>query len=375
MRSLVPAPRHGLGALGVATPAAGGARPRPGPHLVKLPAAGRKGAIFVSTFLTSWGLSKAGLPCFYLSPTKQSRGAEQHSHPKGVPLRQCVPYHATALQQRVPGQVMSPPLQRRVPLQRHIPPHPLSPSPQPLWESHAGRDRGVASKAGGMEGGSSHTPQLAPWAKPLLGASVQLLKIESENIWVLNPDGRGGCIPAPPAARCPGVSPPTLLPSQSPPPVTLSPAQWSLSPRSGWIPLGSLGELLQRLAQILHKRKNSRQVALPNLVIPSPAALTAPSAAISSPRSPLRGGDREERFCLGKHHVESTLHRPLRAGLSQGPPPATDHHRPRWSRGYAAVVLPKIHGGNAHPGECRKLEGQAPKPHFLPRSWSRGSEA
>jgi len=130
--------------------------------------------------------------------------------------------------------------------------------------------------------------------------------------------GRGGVHPrlrqlhAAPASRHPPRSP-----------ATLSPTRRCSSPRSGWIPSGSLGELLQRLAQILHKRKNSRQVALPNLVIPSPAALAAPSAAISSPRSPQRGGNREERFCLGKHRAESTQRRPRRPALGRGPLPGS----------------------------------------------------
>lgn len=197
---------------------------------------------------------------------------------------------------------------------------PFTPAgPSSLRENHAGTERWprrwVAQRVSAV---------VAPLAKPLLGASVQLLKIESENIPVPHPDRekrrRGGPSPPPPAAGCPGASPPTLLPCHLRP---LCPQAGGARPQGqgGSLRVLFLGELLQRLAQILHKRKNSRQVALPNLVIPSPAAFAAPSAAISSPRSPPRGGDREERFCFGKRRAESTPRRPRRAGLGRGPLP------------------------------------------------------
>lgn len=168
------------------------------------------------------------------------------------------------------------------------------------------------------------------------------------------PDGRGGPIPASTIR-----APPQYLTDPPCSPTTLSPTRQCPSPRSGWIPLGSLGELLQRLAQILHKRKNSQQVALPNLVIPSPAALAAPSAAISSPRSPLRGGDREERLCLGQSRAQSS-------GLGRG------CCRTRC----AGEMLPRSQprsGGEMHTLEKTKFGawcsgsavGQAAKSHFL----------
>lgn len=58
--------------------------------------------------------------------------------------------------------------------------------------------------------------------------------------------------------------------------------------RAGWIPSGFCRRIRsgRALAQILLKRKNRRQVALPNLVIPSPAGCCwrLRHAAISSPR-------------------------------------------------------------------------------------------
>lgn len=66
--------------------------------------------------------------------------------------------------------------------------------------------------------------------------------------------------------------------------------------RAGWIPSGFCRRICsgRALAQILLKRKNRRQVALPNLVIPSPAGCCwrLRHAAISSPRFFEGGGKR-----------------------------------------------------------------------------------
>ncbi|XP_053937016.1 uncharacterized protein LOC128853763 isoform X2 [Cuculus canorus] len=272
-----------------------------------------------SAFLTSWGLPKAELPYFHLSHMEQPQGAEQCLlPPQSVPLQvsPAKPSPAMCPCADDPLPCIGIPSQQCVPPHRHGPLYPLSSSSQCLQDHHAGMDTG---QRGGLEGGWHRGCQqlclwLASQARPPLGARVQLLKIESENIWVPHQEReRGGF-------HLRLHQPHAILASRHPhcSPATLSPSWRCPAPRSGWIPLGSLGELLQRLAQILLKRKNSRQVALPNLVIPSPAVLAAPSAAISSLRSPQCGGDREEQFCLSKHPTTSTLRRPRHTGLGSG---------------------------------------------------------
>lgn len=223
-----------------------------------------------------------------------------------------------------------------------------------------------------MEGAGNRGPS---WHHGLgHGASVQLLKIESENIRAPHPDRERGVHPH---LHRPHAAPVSHHPPCSP--ATLSPTRQCLSPRSGWIPLGSLGELLQWLTQILHKRKNSRQVALPNLVIPSPAVLTAPSAAISSPRSPPcsgggtgRSGSASANAPCRKHPAPATMRRAwprAASGLAGlGGMLLWSHMR---SRGKMHTLGPGL--GKAE-SSAPTAVGQAPQSHFLKRIWSRGTE-
>lgn len=167
------------------------------------------------------------LPCHRIAATCPC--ADDAPHPcSSIPLQRCVPLQRRVLCPHSP-----------CPLHPPLPPGPPAcgkATPRWTW------DGDVTLKVGGTEGASTHAPQLAPWARPPLGASVQLLKIESENIRVPSPDGEtegGGSIPASTGRTLSQRL--VTHPSPQPP---LSPTRRCPSPRSGWIPFGfSLGEI------------------------------------------------------------------------------------------------------------------------------------
>jgi len=129
-------------------------------------------AIFLYLFLflrvshQPWGLSRAGLPRFHLSPMEQLQGAERTPpSPRGVPLQRHVPCNAITLQ-TCPRAADSPTPAAVSPRsnarKQNVPPHPLPFTPAPARPPACGKatlrrpwDGAVASKVGGTKGAGS----------------------------------------------------------------------------------------------------------------------------------------------------------------------------------------------------------------------------
>ena len=165
MRSPVSALRRGLGATGAAAPGAGGARPKPGPGPVSHPSCWKERCYFgfsFSAFLTSWGLSEAGLPHFHLSPVERPRGAERCPPPPGCPFTAMCPLQCRHLAATCPcaddvptAAAVSPcsdvpPCRDRSHPTSSLPFTPVPTGPPSLRDSHAGVDVG---QRGGLKGG------------------------------------------------------------------------------------------------------------------------------------------------------------------------------------------------------------------------------
>lgn len=107
-------------------------------------------------------------------------------------------------------------------------------------------------------------------AKPPLGAASSSLKQKVKTHGCAIRMGKGGQTSIPPPPHCPATSCHLRA---------LRPQAGGGRPQGQGGSLLGCAEWLRPSARVLHKRKNRRQVALPNLVIPSPPAPSLPFPA------------------------------------------------------------------------------------------------